>query len=86
MTMAAGTSQIQPHRNKTSRSGGGGSGGVSESSRMMAVNRSSHRNEIVHPESESDTSVSPTNEFSNTPTYRIPAKPSRGNFSLNTSI
>lgn len=30
-------------------------------------------------ESESDTSISPNNEFSNMPTYRVPCKSSRGN-------
>lgn len=30
-------------------------------------------------ESESDISISPNNEFSNMPTYRVPCKSSRGN-------
>lgn len=30
-------------------------------------------------ESESDLSISPNNEFSNMPTYRVPCKSSRGN-------
>lgn len=33
-----------------------------------------------HEGSESDTSISPVNEFSNAPTYRIPIKPSRDIF------
>jgi hypothetical protein len=39
-------------------------------------NKSHHANEG----SESDTSISPTNEFSNAPTYRIPVKHSRDIF------
>lgn len=67
MTIMAGSSQLQSHRKpirSESRSG----------------NRNPSRHEIAHhDESESDTSASPINEFSNTPTYRVPTKSSRGN-------
>lgn len=68
MTIMAGSSQLQSHRNKHHRS-----------NEVKGCNRSSSRNEISQQgESESDTSASPINEFSNTPTYRVPTKSSRG--------
>lgn len=68
MTIMAGSSQLQSHRGKAIRSD------------SRAGNRNSSRHEIAHhDESESDTSASPINEFSNTPTYRVPTKSSRGN-------
>lgn len=65
----AGSSQLQSHRPKGKRDVD-----------MSRNNRSKSRNEIVtphHPDTESDTSGSPINEFSNMSTYRVPAK-SRG--------
>lgn len=77
MTIMAGSSQLQSHRAiKHHR----------DSSEPKVGNRSSSRNEISHRngggggESESDTSGSPINDFSNAPTYRIPAKSSRGKY------
>lgn len=68
MTIMAGSSQLQSHRNKPMRS------------ESRSGNRNVTRHEISHhDESESDTSASPINEFSNTPTYRVPTKSSRGN-------
>lgn len=68
MTIMAGSSQLQSHRSKPTRS------------ESRSGNRNSSRHEITHhDESESDTSASPINEFSNTPTYRVPTKSSRGN-------
>lgn len=69
MTVVAGSSQIQPHRIKGNRESG------SHDSRL--INRSKSRSKENRDESESDTSVSPINEFSNAPTYRVPVK-SRG--------
>lgn len=69
MTLAAGTSQLQSHRNKSNRN-------AANDSRLTS--RSTSRNEKTQNGSESDTSGSPTNEFSNTPTYRIPTKSTRG--------
>lgn len=68
MTIMAGSSQLQSHRNKSKRD-----------IDMGRNNRSKSRNEIAPPrdETESDTSGSPVNEFSNMPTYRVPTK-SRG--------
>lgn len=67
----AGSSQIQSHRNMHHRG---------NSNDQKSNNRSSSRNDTIHHvESESDTSGSPTNEFSNAPTYRVPTKSSRGN-------
>lgn len=69
MTILASNSQIQSNRSK--------------SKREMDINRcikSKSRNEITkshHNDTESDTSVSPINEFSNMSTYRVPTK-SRG--------
>lgn len=66
MTIMAGSSQLQSHRNKNKRD------------IDMRTNRSKSRSELSHQhDTESDTSASPINEFSNMPTYRIPAK-SRG--------
>lgn len=66
----AGSSQLQSHRSKHHRNGNNDG---------KSCNRSSSRNEISQQgESESDTSASPINEFSNTPTYRVPTKSSRG--------
>lgn len=45
------------------------------------ISRGANRGSKNHHEgSESDTSLSPTNEFSNAPTYRIPVKHSRDIF------
>ncbi|XP_055715988.1 cell adhesion molecule Dscam2 isoform X2 [Phlebotomus papatasi] len=66
MTVVAGSSQIQPHRIKGNRESG------SHDSRL--INRSKSRSKENRDESESDTSVSPINEFSNAPTYRVPVK------------
>lgn len=94
MTIMAGSSQLQSHhrakhhrdgsepkvgnrsssRNEISQrsgsgAGGGGSGGGGGGSGGGGGG-----------ESESDTSCSPINDFSNAPTYRIPAKSSRGTY------
>lgn len=68
MTIVASSSQLQSHRNKNKRE-----------MDMNRSNRSKSRNEITksHHDSESDTSGSPVNEFSNMSTYRVPTK-SRG--------
>lgn len=69
MTIMAGGSQLQAHRAKAKRD-----------MEMSRNNRSKSRTEIqqVHRnDSESDTSGSPINEFSNMSTYRVPTK-SRG--------
>lgn len=50
---------------------------VSQETRLMARNSSRSR---TRDGSESDTSISPTTEFSNAPTYRVPVKSSRGEF------
>lgn len=69
MTILASNSQIQSSRSKSKRD--------------MDINRcikSKSRNEITkshHNDTESDTSISPINEFSNMSTYRVPTK-SRG--------
>lgn len=69
MTILAGNSQIPTNRSK--------------SKREMDINRcikSKSRSEITkshHNDTESDTSISPINEFSNMSTYRVPTK-SRG--------
>lgn len=66
MTIMAGSSQLQTHRNKNKRDSDARS------------NRSKSRNEIAHhPDTESESSGSPINEFSNMSTYRVPTK-SRG--------
>ncbi|XP_031617665.1 Down syndrome cell adhesion molecule-like protein Dscam2 isoform X3 [Contarinia nasturtii] len=71
MTILAGNSQLQLQSNR------------GKSKREMDMNRcikSKSRNEITkshHNDTESDTSVSPINEFSNMSTYRVPTK-SRG--------
>lgn len=65
----AGSSQLQSHRNKSKRD-----------IDIGRNNRSKSRNEIAQPhqhDTESDTSGSPVNEFSNMSTYRVPTK-SRG--------
>lgn len=69
MTIVASSSQLQSHRNKSKRD-----------LDINRSNRSKSRNEITkshHNDSESDTSGSPVNEFSNMSTYRVPTK-SRG--------
>lgn len=71
MTILASNSQLQSNRSKNKRE--------------MDINisrciKSKSRNEISkshHNDTESDTSVSPINEFSNMSTYRVPTK-SRG--------
>lgn len=70
MTLAAGTSQLQTHRAKANR--------IIGNDTRLATTRSTSRNEKAQNGSESDTSGSPTDEFSNTPTYRIPTKSTRG--------
>lgn len=66
MTIMAGSSQLQSHRSKNKRDVD------------MRTSRSKSRTELTHHhDTESDTSASPINEFSNMPTYRIPTK-SRG--------
>ncbi|XP_055315179.1 cell adhesion molecule Dscam2 isoform X2 [Sitodiplosis mosellana] len=67
MTILAGNSQLQSNRNKSKRE-------------LEKCTKSKSRNEITkahHNDTESDTSVSPINEFSNMSTYRVPTK-SRG--------
>lgn len=64
MTIIAGSSQLQAHRSKTKRE-------------LERTHRSKSRNETHHNDSGSDTSGSPTNEFSKMSTYRVPTK-SRG--------
>lgn len=67
MTIMAGSSQLQTHRNKNKRDSD------------TRSSRSKSRNEIIHhQDTESESSGSPINEFSNMSTYRVPAK-SRGN-------
>lgn len=68
MTILASNSQVQSNRNKSKRD--------------VDINRcikSKSRTEIKshHNDTESDTSISPINEFSNMSTYRVPTK-SRG--------
>lgn len=46
--------------------------------RIVSRNKIKSKVQTQSGDSESDTSVSPTNEFSNAPTYRIPIKSSRG--------
>lgn len=67
MTIMAGSSQLQTHRNiKNKRDGD------------VRSSRSKSRNEIAHhPDTESESSGSPVNDFSNMSTYRVPTK-SRG--------
>lgn len=72
MTLMVGSA---PHRNagaaatpSASSSGGKHHRGDSASA------RSHHSHRVAAPESGSDTSASPVNEFSNTPTYRVPTK------------
>lgn len=86
MTMAIG-SQSGGHMKKSSRndngrsgnksnsssSGGGGGGGSSGGGGVGGVG-SGGNNGVGHCESESDTSISPSTEFSNMPTYRVPCK------------
>ncbi|XP_055385270.1 cell adhesion molecule Dscam2 isoform X2 [Condylostylus longicornis] len=67
MTMVAGSSQISGHHKKSSRD-------PSNHVNRVKTNRMS---DPSHGESESDTSASPSNEFSNIPTYRVPVKSSR---------
>lgn len=75
MTLMVGSTQ---HRNATAAatpstsSSGGGSGKHHRGDSASARSHHSHR--IAAPESGSDTSASPVNEFSNTPTYRVPTK------------
>lgn len=69
MTILASNSQVQSNRNKSKRD--------MDISRCI---KSKSRNEITkshHNDTESDTSISPINEFSNMSTYRVPTK-SRG--------
>lgn len=71
MTIMAGSSQLQAHRNKSKRE-----------MDISRNNRSKSRNEIQqshHNDTESDTSGSPINEFSNMSTYRVPTKSRGGN-------
>lgn len=68
MTIMAGSSQLQSHRNKSKRD-----------IDISRGNRSKARNEH-HNDTESDTSGSPVNEFSNMPTYRVPTKSRAGKF------
>lgn len=56
------------NKSNSSSSGGGGGGGVSSGI------GSNSNNGVSHCESESDTSISPSTEFSNMPTYRVPCK------------
>lgn len=71
MTIMAGSSQLQSHRNKSKRD------------IDMRSSRSKSRGELSHHhDTESDTSASPINEFSNMPTYRIPTKSRGGTFCL----
>ncbi|XP_055923956.1 cell adhesion molecule Dscam2 isoform X1 [Eupeodes corollae] len=65
MTMVAGASS-QGHVKKSSRSG------------TRTKGQSRVNSDPSHCGSESDTSVSPSTEFSNMPTYRVPVKSSRG--------
>lgn len=74
MTIMAGSSQLQSHRNKSKRD-----------IDMSRNNRSKSRSEIApphHHDTESDTSGSPVNEFSNMPTYRVPTKSRGGKISF----
>lgn len=73
MTIMVGSAQ---HHQQQQHRGGGG-GGVKH---HESANRSQSRNDMVQTGggSESDTSASPINEFSNAPTYRVPTKSSRG--------
>lgn len=72
MTIVASCSQLQSHRNKNKRE-----------MDVNRCNRSKSRNEITkshHNDSESDTSCSPVNEFSNMSTYRVPTKTRGGTY------
>lgn len=67
MTIMAGSSQLQTHRNAKNKR-----------DNDVRSNRSKSRNEIAHqPDTESESSGSPINDFSNMSTYRVPTK-SRG--------
>lgn len=71
MTVVAGSSQLPSHKKKNSRDN-------NYDSRLVSRNKSKpniHNNHVN--DSESDSSASPINEFTNAPTYRIPVK-SRG--------
>lgn len=71
MTIMAGSSQLQSHRSKSKRD--------IDIGRNI---RSKSRNEIAPPhphDTESESSGSPVNEFSNVPTYRVPTKSRGGN-------
>lgn len=74
MTVVAGSSQLQSHKLK----------GIRDNSYdTRLVNRNKSKSVHAQHDSESDTSGSPTNEFSNAPTYRIPIKSSRGRVMMN---
>lgn len=75
MTIMVGSAQYHQQQQQH-RGGSAGAGGKHHES----SNRSQSRNDMVQPGggSESDTSASPINEFSNAPTYRVPTKSSRG--------
>ncbi|XP_059217414.1 cell adhesion molecule Dscam2 [Stomoxys calcitrans] len=89
MTMAIG-SQTSGHTKKSSRGDGGGRGGGNKSNSSSSGiggggssgggggggggANGGHTNGSGHCESESDTSISPSTEFSNMPTYRVPCK------------
>ncbi|XP_037944049.1 uncharacterized protein LOC119676862 [Teleopsis dalmanni] len=70
MTMVAGS---QSGHSKKSTRNDGSRGNKSNSSSSGGANADGHC------ESESDTSISPSTEFSNMPTYRVPCKSTRGN-------
>lgn len=83
MTLMVGSTQ---HRaaataaTTSSSSSGGGKHHGAHHSASGSRSHQSHRSQQqpTRPESGSDTSVSPVNDFSNTPTYRVPTKTSAG--------
>lgn len=73
MTAVAGSSQLQTHKIKSRDNSSYDSRIVTARGKSKSKTNNHH-----HGDSESDTSCSPTNEFSNAPTYRIPVKSARG--------
>lgn len=82
MTMAIGSQSGHMKKSARNDNGRGGSGGGAKSNSSSSGGGgggssgvgSSGNNGVSHCESESDTSISPSTEFSNMPTYRVPCK------------
>lgn len=67
MTVVAGSSRYKNSRENNSQE-------------TRLINRNIMRSNHSHEGSESDNSLSPVNDFSSAPTYRVPIKSSRGEF------